>query len=149
MCKNGQGGALGFFFFFSLHGSWITHFSVLKFHSVSFTPPIESIFFHFLHISVEPFSFVYVYRVWEKLVHVASKNHRRKPGRGSHYEMQTMAADKNISMNAAVGTVLPELDGIFKLKKWHKNDTVGFFSVDNIVFALFTTGFGKNSESKL
>lgn len=60
-----------------------------------------------------------------------------------------MAADKEISVDAAVGTVLPELDGIFKLKERHKNDTEGFFAVDTIVFALFTTGFGKNSESKL
>lgn len=55
---------------------------------------------------------------------VKERIHRRSPGWRSYYELQTMAAAKQASVDDAVAAVLSELGGIFSFQ--HKNSTEGF-----------------------
>lgn len=61
---------------------------------------------------------------------LALKNHRGRPGR-SYYELQPTAAAKQISADAAIAAVLPELSSTFSLKERDKI----FFLVQYIIFA--------------
>lgn len=51
-----------------------------------------------------------------RLLEAAVINHRGRPDRRSYSELQTVAAAKEITMDALLGAVLSELDGIFALK---------------------------------